>query len=502
MKSKWAWIGGGLFLAVCVGFILLNRAALRLAQEEIQKKLSVSLPDCEFRIGKLSTNFATRIAVPLAISNPGGFQNGSFLEVEEIHVRFRFWKLARFVSSQIFSRDKISIENLKSSFSLTLQKPSLLIRRKENRWNVPILKKGDRPFLSFLLTVQEGKITVEDDRKKWDSFQISNLTGQFQMDPAQPELNVLAETPDKEKIQIQGHMDSSQKFNLQFQAENIQAANLLKPFLDPESRLRVQGKTKFSGDLTIPWSASERPPIKMISGNGTWNSAEITVSPENGSPISGSLNGHFSLENGQIKADHFDLKTDSSQIRISGLWDISESSQIQVKGQGSLDLNEISSAFSPSYPAEGKADWNLEISGSGEKPVLTTSLTVSDGTLLKLPFQSSLRIFYPSGPRGQISSLSGLWGKGVLTGKANFSDARNLWNLSLKNFRLEDIFSSSPFSMAGQTTISVSGSGNRKDPTVRAKLNVSGFSLDREKMGSLSGSLFKNSQNFNLSVLS
>ncbi|MBI4217623.1 MAG: hypothetical protein HY610_00740, partial [Elusimicrobia bacterium] len=105
-------------------------------------------------------------------------------------------------------------------------------------------------------------------------------------------------------------------------------------------------------------------------------------------------------------------------------------------------------------------------------------------------------------PNGQISSLSGLWGKGILTGKANFSDARNLWNLSLKNFRLEDIFSSSPFSMSGQTTISVSGSGDWKDPTVRAKLNVSGFSLDREKMGSLSGSLFKNSQNFNLSVLS
>lgn len=426
----------------------------------------------QIRIGKLSTNFLTAVSLsPVEISNQEGFKNGSFLKIEKLKLNLQIWDMLRM---------KWRPEN--GMARITIIRPALFLTRREGEWNKLKIKKGGTAPLPFNIFCTDGKIIVEDDTKKLDGLQIQNCALSLKLERTGPHFEFIGETPQNEKLSVEGQLDSGGFFNGRVRLENSQIGNFLKRFRIVSDSITFTGGLDAAAEISGTWPLhwAERDQWKF---SGVLKPKNLNCGFPFGDKMSSCfMDGSIGFSNDKIETSGLSIKTSSSEIKLFGaIFSPFKEPQLQTKVEGQVRLDE----WSDQLP---QATAKLAFTGSGafKNPEVAGAIKISTGQFANLPFSAEAQLFYSSMTL-KIQSLAAEWADGKFSAEGRIAPDKSDWKANLKGLSLENFFKEKRHKLGGKISFQLAGNGNLISPRIRGKIALKNFFWGENKMGEIYG---------------
>ena len=444
--QRWvAWGAAGLLLFTAA--VYSARRLLDPLRARAESAARAALPGRDVRIRGISTNFINSLSVSgIEISNPGGFGSGTFLEMEALRVSVRLG-------------GRLAVEAFQ---------PRLVLERMGSAWNAPLFSgRGGGVRIPASLRVQDGRIFVRDGGKIFDGLEFHRVRGTLDLGGAGAAFEVSAESPDDESLLVSGSLDRAGFFSGKIAGRNIRPQSVLDRIPSPGKPRGDSGRVDLEAGLSGRWPAADsgKPSLRHFSGSVRFRRAGASL-PAGPALVPVSADGEILFSDEKIRTDGLKVSVAGARIVLSGALD------------------------SPLSDPRGRA-----------------SFAVTEGSFLALPFSANGSLELSSGIF-TLSSFSGNWGTGEISGEGRASEKELKWSCRASRLPVAGLFArrypNEPprERMTGELDVRVRGTGTPAEPRTSGRLVLKDFSWADGPKDDLTGTLTHRKGNVSLSFRS
>ncbi len=494
---KWVGVSAAVFFALLAGAaIFAVNGALKKAEPALAAAVQKALPSHAFRMGGLSFGFPLGVAASdVALSNPGGFDNGTLFQADSVKVRIRLLSALKLLPQLVRSESSAQFDSGDSAAgSVLIVRPVLFLERKETLWNFAASTPGGgeahRTLPPVEIEIENGSLSVRDDQKTLDGAGFKELNGTLTLNPNDPKADIELRGLSNESVRISGTSAEPRKLNLEVQVRNVSLLEWTRRGGNVPENFPVRNDqldADISADLVIPddiqraedwgWSGS----AKILEHRASAAAGREQVE------LKGTGTLEFSREAVRVKEAEY--RSPASRIKAEGeLVSPFGEPRLIAKVEADLETRELGGLLPPHLNPEGK----LTVSASAEGPLKNASVSASarsaGAKLAGRPLDWSAAVSIASGTL-DIRSFALVWGESSAIAKGLWSAKE--WDsvASIKNLPLEYLYPKDKAMMGGKATLQLRARGSSTDPVLTGQISAKNFTFLTNKIGTLSGDL-------------